>query len=354
MLHLWREGTHPTELPNYIEPDGLWAMQAQRTHKQGLPKSLSAQAAGSNLSANVSEGPKLVGETNEVLISINGIEVKALLDTGSCVSAIAESFYLTHLQHLELQPIGDILNIECADGKNLPYKGYIEVELAITSGLPKATPQHCLLLVTPDTSYSSSTPIIIGTNVLNELLEECQNNFGPQYLQRAKLFFPWYLSFRCMAIRARALKHSNGRIAVVKSASSEKITIHPNQSIDVVGYVDKELDYPNTTVMLQEVKDSILYPNVDVDPTVVQYKYKGNGQILVSLSNITTQTVTIPPRALLCEMQPVTVVDDVIDKHVQQASTISVDTLNIDEDNMLDDHQKSLLKTLLQSHADIF
>ena len=72
------------------------------------------------------------------------------------------------------------------------------------------------------------------------------------------------------------------------------------------------------------------------------------------MSSITTQTVTIPPRYLLCEIQPVTAVDEVINKHVQQTSIISVDTLNMDEDNLLDDHQKSLLMTLLQAHADIF
>jgi len=102
-----------------------------------------------------------------------------------------------------------------------------------------------------------------------------------------------------VAIRARALQHSNGNIAAVKNVF--QITFHPNQTLDIVENVDKELDYStcSTTAMLHEVGDSILYPYVDVDTTVVG-------------------------------------------------------TLNIDEDNLLDDHQKILLKTLLHSHADIF
>jgi len=57
---------------------------------------------------------------------------------------------------------------------------------------------------------------------------------------------------------------------------------------------------------------------------------------MVSLSNITAQTVTIPHRVLLCETQPVTVVNDVIDKRVKHANTTSVNTRNMDEDNILD------------------
>ena len=43
-----------------------------------------------------------------------------------------------------------------------------------------------------------------------------------------------------------------------------------------MGYVDK-LDNHSTTARLHEVEESIMYPNVDVYPTVVQYKFMGNG-----------------------------------------------------------------------------
>lgn len=46
----------------------------------------------------------------------------------------------------------------------------------------------------------------------------------------------------------------------------------------------------------------------------------------MSLSNIITQTVTISHRVFLCDMQPVTVVDDAIDKHDKHTNTISVNT----------------------------
>ncbi|VDI71011.1 Hypothetical predicted protein [Mytilus galloprovincialis] len=41
---------------------------------------------------------RLCGPANEVSISINGIDTQALLDTGSSVSTISESFYNRHMR----------------------------------------------------------------------------------------------------------------------------------------------------------------------------------------------------------------------------------------------------------------
>jgi len=56
------------------------------------PKSLSVSVIGSNWGAESLVDPKLVGETNEVNVLINGKPLHALLDTGSCVSVISHSF----------------------------------------------------------------------------------------------------------------------------------------------------------------------------------------------------------------------------------------------------------------------
>ena len=87
--------------------------------------------------------------------------------------------------------------------KNLPYIYCAEIN--IEKGLPGAKPLPCLLLVTPDTQYSAKTPVILGTNILNELMKDCKNNFGEQFLQQAKLYTSWYLNFRTITIRERKI-----------------------------------------------------------------------------------------------------------------------------------------------------
>jgi hypothetical protein len=67
----------------------------------------------------------LLGSPNEVTMKVNGIAASALLDTGSTVSTVSESFYLQYLANQPIQTLNHILHIECADGEEMPYLGYI-------------------------------------------------------------------------------------------------------------------------------------------------------------------------------------------------------------------------------------
>ena len=116
-----------------------------------------------------------------------------------------------------------MLNIECADGQQLPYLGCIEAEITIITGLERATPQHCIVLIAPDTKYSNKTPVILGTNILTRLLQNCKYTFGDQFLQKAKLPTPWYMCFKSIIIRDKRLKKHNDRLAVVKNIMAENI-----------------------------------------------------------------------------------------------------------------------------------
>ena len=318
-----------------------------------MPKLVSAPVVGSDTSTLKKNGPELVGEVNEVEILIGKIPARCLLDTGSCVSVIAESFYKDNFKDVPLQPVGQLINIECADGEKLPYKGYIETEISVIKGLPKAKPLPCLLLVTPDTEFSKMTPIILGTNILNEFMNECHTNFGDQYLQRAALHTPWLLSFRAISMREKELRKNKNRLAVVKCALAEKLTIEPNKSVEVIGYADKELNFPNTTAMMQECEDSQIPNELDVTPTAIHYNYKNNGEIKVTLTNLTVNPVTISPKSILCEIQPVTVADEVFDK-IEDKHDVVLNNLSVDEDNLLTEDQKNTLYSLLEKHKEIF
>jgi len=151
------------------------------------------------------------------------------LDTGSCVSVLSESFYKEHFSDIHIQALDDLIRIECADGQILPYLGYIEVENSAAEGFPRTDPVMCLLLITPDTNYSSNTPIILGNNIPQECLNKCKNSCGNQFLQKANLFTPWYLSFRTMVLRDKELKRNHNRIAIIRSSISERMLLKPNE-----------------------------------------------------------------------------------------------------------------------------
>ncbi|VDI18419.1 Hypothetical predicted protein [Mytilus galloprovincialis] len=77
------------------------------------------------------ESPGLLGSPNEVSVKINDITTSALLDTGSTVSTVSETFYNRYLQDQIIQPLDLIIKIECADGKDMPYLGYITASIEL-------------------------------------------------------------------------------------------------------------------------------------------------------------------------------------------------------------------------------
>ena len=93
----------------------------QKGHIARLCPNTRYMSAPMTNTGRVKKEPELVGETNEVKVLINNIDVNALLDTGSCVSAMSKTFYEENLAHIEIKPLNRILKIECADGNTLPY-----------------------------------------------------------------------------------------------------------------------------------------------------------------------------------------------------------------------------------------
>ena len=94
-----------------------------------------------NRSAN--RNLNLVGSPNEANVIVGGKYCTALIDTGSCVSTICESYYKQFLSFCQIQPVDRILRIECADGKHLPYLGFIETTIALAA--PGDINLQCLL-----------------------------------------------------------------------------------------------------------------------------------------------------------------------------------------------------------------
>ena len=248
--------------------------------------------------------PGIFGTPTETTVSIEGKSVKSLLDTGSTVSTLSQSYYDNNLQHLKLQQLDSILKTECAGGQMLPYNGFIEVTIYLKD-LDRSF--NCIILIIPDTPYHETVPLLIGTNILNSIMESCRQTNGERFLQTSNLTTPWYSSFKCILLREKELSHNNYKLAVVKFAGNTNVIIPPNTNITLQGYLDKKLPYSDISVMVQPTKNSIIPSDLDITPSLLDYTYHQNGAIPVQVSNVTTQTVNISPHALLCEIQPVSI-----------------------------------------------
>ena len=73
--------------------------------------------------------------------SVGGVTTSFLIDTGSQVSTITETFYRTHLAQTEnhLQDPNNWLTIGAANGLTVPFVGYLELDIEVCGiVVPKA------------------------------------------------------------------------------------------------------------------------------------------------------------------------------------------------------------------------
>ena len=294
--------------------------------------------------------PGLCGEATETTVVISNKETKALLDTGSTVSTMSHSYYQENLQHIPLQQLGNLLHIECADGESLPYEGYIETDIY----LPELDyRQESIFLIVPDSSYHQRVPLLIGTNILNSLVTICKQQYGERFLQKAHLTTPWYSSFRCLVLREKELIRNNNRIGVLRSAEPRNLIIPSNSNITITGMIDKETPYHSTSVMINPTEGSCIPTDLDIAPSLIDYHPRSNRLVDINISNVTTRTVTVPPRALIAEIQPVVIQDPPNPDDLNSDSTHLLDQVKINKDNLTPE-QLEEGKSLIMEYNDIF
>ena len=117
------------------------------------------------------------------------------------------------------------------------------------------------------------------------------------------------MAFRCLTLRERQLERNGNRLAILKSAETYRVLIPPNGKVVINTSSDRKIPYQKVLAMLQSTLKSIIPPDLDITPSLHLYDFENSNTIPVEISNITARTVSVPPRAIVCEMQPVTIAD---------------------------------------------
>ncbi|VDI56098.1 Hypothetical predicted protein [Mytilus galloprovincialis] len=266
LASLWTGRSYKNRLQNKNGP--FEEFKRQETCTEGQVLRLSKRNCGPIVKSNIVKSitpSGIFGKPTEAEIFLNGHRLPALLDTGSTVSTIAELFNQEYLsESTPLKKLDSILEIETAGRTQLPSAGYIEVDIK-TPGKSNISSRHVFLVV-PDIRYSQHVPALIETNILDHLILELQKQHEARYLQNAALTTPWYMTFRCISMRECTTP------SILQSSELSK-----------------------------ECKD------IDIEPALHQYKQNGTITVRILMSNTTTRTFTIPPKSIICEIQPVTI-----------------------------------------------
>ena len=86
-----------------------------------------------------------------------------LIDLGAQVSSISSQFCRDVA--LQIQPLGQLLELEGTWGYAIPYLGFVEVNLQIP-GI-KIYSEDMLLLVIPMMTYPEMVPVMVGSKIID-------------------------------------------------------------------------------------------------------------------------------------------------------------------------------------------
>ena len=109
---------------------------------------------------------RMVGEHPTITAKLGGVKVDLVVDSGSQVSLICEDFFKKYLQDRTgtLKPSGSWLKITAANGLDIPYKGFAELDIEVDGVL---VPRRGIVVV-PGKKMSGASGLL-GTNVLQHL-----------------------------------------------------------------------------------------------------------------------------------------------------------------------------------------
>ena len=184
----------------------------------------------------------------------------------------------------------------------MPYAGYIEAEIEIPG---KDVSQTSFFLVVPETDYSSSVPVLVGTNTLRPMRGIWQARYGPRFLQKAALATPWWLAFQHLGVQERQLKQVSGQVGVLKCAIKNKVRVPPGGMVVVPAMMGKSKLPGDCLVMVQTTEKSVLPDGVEVTPTALRVT-KDTQVIKVEVSNLRSAPLFIQPSVVIGELQAVT------------------------------------------------
>ena len=94
---------------------------------------------------------------------------------------------------------------------------------------------------------------------------------------------------------------------------------------------------------------------VDVTPGIVNFTTGHRNSFNITLSNLTTNTVVIEPKSILCELQLVSVEEKAFEEEsIDEKRQKVAQQLELDKDDILSTHQKKQLREFKMNHKDMF
>ena len=195
---------------------------------------------------------------------------------------------------MEVKQLETLLDLESTGGGQVPYDGYVEVRLQIPN--VQALDLDVLMLVIPESEYSKTVPVTIGTIHIDEII----NLITDGELKLANRKWQRGLISRKVAIKSLQLKEN--RDVLDKVTGDVKLTrniqIPPMETITVSGITTVNSHTKRVNVITE------LRENLD-EYTVHSYSYMRPGlkRVSVALRNLSEKVQTFKKGTIIASVK---------------------------------------------------
>ena len=242
----------------------------------------------------------LVGSRHTATLTIDGVLSTCLLDSGSQVTTVSETFYKLHLPARQIQSVANLLDIEGAGGQPVPYVGYIEINLTFSkeiTGRPEEI--STLALIVPDCRSNQEVPVLVGTNVL-DMLYETYTSYKENvcYTGQTNCETPPLIQTMYHKLKVDT---ASGKAGKVKLLSKKCLTIPAGERAVLTGYARNVNITPGAPLLVESLNDSLpgglMFCNY-----IMTAPPKASFKVPVLLKNESAHTVKVPAGKVLAEL----------------------------------------------------
>lgn len=211
-----------------------------------------------------------------------------------------KSFYEQHLSEYPINPLGDILEVEGANGFSVPYEGYIKVDITFPEEFLGATIEVATVaLVVPDVKSHTQPLVLIGTNTLDILYEQ-------QLLAESPQHQPSLFGYRVVlkTLETRRKQNTSGVLGHVRLRGNVPEVMPAGQTVVVKGSVAVPVGI-DKCVVVEHPSDSSLPGGVFVKRCLLTISSSQSVWLPVVLKNETEHDIAIPPKCIIAELHVV-------------------------------------------------